>query len=130
MKKSLSCLLWAIVPTVSIFSYPIFHGIQSTMNSVEGLEGLGMILAAIATVLSAFAVGFISAKQHLPTWLPLCYLGYCLTSVILALLLESVAYDTAKLYLTALVFGCCLLAAGIGTLLGRSLRTLEDKKAA
>ena len=130
MNKPLSCLPWAIVPTVSIFSYPIFHGIQSTMTCVEGLDGLGMILAAIATVLSAFAVGFISAKQHLPTWLPLCYLGYCLASIVLALLFESVAYDAAKLYLTAIVFGCCLLAAGIGTLLGRSLRTVEDKKAA
>ena len=132
MKKSFFCLTWAIVPTVSIFSYPIFHGIQSTMSSVEGLDAIGMILAAFATALSAFAVSIIATKQNLPKWLPLSYLGYCLVAVVLALCLENrpLSYSTTELYLTAIVFGCCLLAAGIGTALGRSLRTLQDKQGA
>lgn len=132
MKKSFFCLTWAIVPTVSIFSYPIFHGIQSTMSSVEGLDAIGMILAAFATALSAFAVSIIATKQNLPKWLPLSYLGYCLVAVVLALCLENrpLSYSTTELYLTAIVFGCCLLAAGIGTALGRSLRTLQHKQAA
>jgi hypothetical protein len=128
MKNIRSIIIAALFPTVSIFSYPIFHGIQSTMNSVEGLDGLGMILAAIATAISAFVVSVISVRANLPTWLLVAYLGYCLTSIVLALLFEGMTYGTTKLYLTAIVFGFCLLAAGIGTALGRSMHALKQQK--
>ena len=132
MKKSLSCFAWAIVPTVSIFSYPIFHGIQSAMSSVEGLDAIGMAILGVATVLSALAAGFACAKENSPAWLPLAYLGYCLAAIVLALRFMdwSAPYHTTELYLTAIVFGCCLLAALLGTRLGHSARTLKEKKAA
>lgn len=132
MKKSLSCLIWAIVPTISIFSYPIFHGIQSAMGSVEGLDAAGMILAAIATVLSAFSVAYVSAKENLPKWLPPAHLGYCLVAIVLALRFMgwSAPYHIAELYLTAIVFVLCLVCAYIGALVGRSMRAWEDKRAA
>ena len=132
MKKSFFCLMWAIVPTVSIFSYPIFHGIQSAIGGIEGLDAVGMILAAIVTVLSALAFACAGTKRHLPTWWALAYLGYCLAAIVLALRFMdwSAPYHTTELYLTAIVFVPCLVCAYVGALMGRSMRAWEDKRAA
>lgn len=132
MKKSLSCLIWAIVPTISIFSYPIFHGIQSAMSSVEGLDAIGMAILGVATVLSALAFAYAGTKRHLPTWWTLAYLGYCLAAIVLALRFMdwSAPYHTTELYLTAIVFVPCLVCAYVGALMGRSMRAWEDKRAA
>ena len=132
MKKSLSLMLWAIVPTASIFSYPIFHGIQSAMSSVEGLDAVGMALAGFATVLSALAFAYTTTKKSLPARSILAYLGYCLVSIVLALRFIGwrAPYTTSELYLTAIVFTLCLVCAYVGALVGRSMRAWKDKKAA
>lgn len=131
MKKSLSCWMLAIAPTVSIFSYPIFHGIQSAIGGIEGLDAAGMVFAAFATVLSALAFAYVSTKHHRPTWWILTYLGYCLVATVLALRFMgwSAPYHTTELYLTAIVFVFCLVFAYIGTHMGRSVRAWKDKKA-
>ncbi len=130
MKKLRPIFIAAIAPTLLIISYPIFHGIQSAVGGIEGLDAAGMALSAIASVISAFAAGFVSAKENAPVWLPLAYLGYCLAATVLSLLFvgHPVSFGTTELYLTAIAFAFCTIAALLGTVWGRSTRALKEKR--